>query len=284
MISGKTRVFGLFGHPVGHSFSPGMHNAAFKSLGIDACYVAFPVSPEGLGEATRAIIALGIGGVNVTVPHKERVLPFLDGLSEEARLIGAVNTIEVRDGRLIGHNTDGRGFVRALRDDGGFAPEKKSFLIIGAGGAGRAIGFSLALAGASRIGYFDVDVRKATALAEDVRSKTGAGIDLVTPGDVALYAGACDCLVNATPLGMKPSDPLPLGKEVINGKHLVFDIVYNPPQTKFLTAAKTRGAKGLKGIGMLLYQGVIAFEVWTGKKAPAAVMKRSLVRQMSSRR
>jgi shikimate dehydrogenase len=283
MITGKTRVFGLFGHPVGHSFSPGMHNAAFKDLNIDACYVAFPVSPERLSEATRAIIPLGIGGVNVTVPHKERVIPFLDGLSDEARLIGAVNTIEVKDGRLIGHNTDGRGFVRALRDDGGFAPEKKSFLIIGAGGAGRAIGFSLALAGASRIGYFDLDVPKATALAEDVRSKTGARIDLVTPADVAQYAGACDCLINATPLGMKPSDQLPLGKGIINRKHLVFDIVYNPPETKFLKAARMQGAKGLKGIGMLLYQGVIAFEIWTGKRAPVAVMKRSLIRQMASR-
>jgi shikimate dehydrogenase len=150
MISGKTGIYGIFGFPVEHTFSPGMHNAAFNKLGMDACYVPFAVSPERLGDAVRAIVPLGLRGLNVTVPHKQNVIAYLDALSEEARLIGAVNTIEVKDGKLIGHNTDGRGFLRSLRSDAGFNPKGKRFLFIGSGGAARAVGFSLALAGAKR--------------------------------------------------------------------------------------------------------------------------------------
>ena len=171
MISGKTKIYGIFGYPVEHTFSPGMHNSAFNKLGMDACYVPFAVPPERLEDAVRAVVPLGLCGMNVTVPHKERVLAFLDELSEEARLIGAVNTIEVRKGKLIGHNTDGRGFLRSLRERGGMDPKGKKFLFIGSGGAARAVGFSLALAGAAEIVFRDLDVRKASLLASDIQEQ-----------------------------------------------------------------------------------------------------------------
>ena len=283
MISGKTKIFGIFGYPVEHTFSPGMHNAAFKKLGMDACYVPFAVHPERLGEAARAILPLGLGGLNVTVPHKEKIIPYLDELSEEARLIGAVNTIEVRQGRLVGHNTDGRGFLRSLKENAGFSPTGKKVLIIGSGGAARAVGFSLALAGAGKMVFRDLDIRKADLLVNEIREKTGAdALSLHDEGSLALHAADADCLINATPLGMKRTDPSPIRGELILKKHLVCDLVYNPPETLLLRTAKLRGAKRLAGRGMLLYQGVIAFEIWTGKKAPVLIMKNALSRQIGN--
>jgi len=218
--------------------------------------------------------------LNVTVPHKEKVLAYLDELSEEARLIAAVNTIEVRDGMLIGHNTDGRGFIRSLREDAGFDPGGKSILFIGSGGAARAAGFSLALAGAKKIAFRDIDTEKASALAQDIHQKTGVDARAIIEDQLAASAEDADCLINATPLGLKRSDPLPIGKIFIRKRHLVCDLVYNPPETALLKAAKARGAERLSGLGMLLYQGVIAFELWTGTKAPVPVMKKALLGQI----
>lgn len=283
MISGKTKIYGIFGHPVEHTFSPGMHNAAFAKLGMDACYVPFSVHPARLREAVKAVLPLGLCGLNITVPHKEKVIALLDGLSEEARLIGAVNTVEVRDGRLIGHNTDGRGFIRSLRDGAGFDPVGTTVLVAGAGGAARAVGFCLALEKAERIVFYDVDAGKASRLARDIRRKTGVFADAISSHDLAAVAGEARCLINATPLGLKKSDPLPLRRELIRPHHLVCDLVYNPPETGLLKAAKDRGARRLPGIGMLLYQGVIAFEIWTAVKAPVAVMKSALARQIGDR-
>jgi len=280
MISGKTKIYGIFGHPVEHTFSPGMHNAAFKKLGMNACYVAFAVPPERLGEAAKAVVPLGLGGLNVTVPHKEKIIPFLDDLSEEARLIGAVNTIEVREGRLIGHNTDGRGFLRSLKEQVKYNPRGKKFLFVGSGGAARAVGFSLALAGAGKIVFRDIDVEKAARLARDISEKTGAESVAITEDHLAGAIAEADCLINATPMGLKKGDPLPLSRVSIHKKHLVCDLVYNPPETQFLKAAKAQGARPFSGLGMLLYQGVIAFEIWTGKKAPVPVMKSALRRQI----
>lgn len=280
MISGKTHIFGIFGHPVEHTFSPGMHNAAFKKLGMDACYVPFAVKPGELETAVRAIVPLGLHGLNITVPHKEKILAYLDDLSEEARLIGAVNTITVKDRKLTGHNTDGRGFLRALKENAGFNPKGKTILFIGSGGAARAVGFSLALAGAKKILFRDIDEPKAGILASDIRDKTGAAAESISAEALSGCAKEADCLINATPLGLKSTDQLPISKDHILKKHLVCDLVYNPPHTALLKAAKTRGAEGLRGLGMLLYQGVIAFELWTDKKAPVQVMKNALTRQI----
>jgi shikimate dehydrogenase len=280
MISGRTKIFGIFGYPVEHTFSPSMHNAAFGKLGIDACYVPFAVNPDTLGDAAKAILPLGLHGLNITVPHKEKIISYLDELSEEALLIGAVNTIEVKNNKLIGHNTDGRGFLRSLREEAKFHPRGKSFLFIGSGGAARAVGFSLALAGAKQIVFYDVDLHKANALAQDISQKTGADAKIVSGDLVTASAEESDCLINATPLGLKKNDPVPIEIDSIMKKHLVCDLVYNPPETRLLKAAKKRGAKLLSGLGMLLYQGVIAFEIWTGKEAPVAVMKKALTMQI----
>jgi shikimate dehydrogenase len=280
MISGKTGLYGIFGYPVEHTFSPGMHNAAFAKLGMDACYVPFAVPPARLESAVRAVVPLGLRGLNITVPHKEKVVACLDELSEEARLIGAVNTVQIRDGKLIGHNTDGRGFIRSLREHAGFDAAGKSFLLAGSGGAARAVGFSLALAGAREVCFFDVDAAKADALARDIRDKTGKDATAISADSVARSAESADCLINATPLGLKKNDPLPFRMELIRKHHLICDLVYNPAETALLTAAKARGAKQLPGIGMLLYQGVIAFEIWTGAGAPVPVMKNALTRQI----
>jgi shikimate dehydrogenase len=284
MISGRTKIFSIFGYPVEHTFSPRMHNAAFIKLGIDACYVPFAVSPDKLADAVKAIIPLGLSGLNVTVPHKEKIIAYLDELSEEARLIGAVNTIEIKNGKMIGHNTDGRGFLRSLREGAKFNPRGKSYLFVGSGGAARAVGFSLALAGSKKIVFYDVDIHKAHALAQDIRQKTGADAKIISEDLLEASAAEADCLVNATPLGLKKADPMPIGIDSVLRKHLVCDLVYNPPETLLLRAAKKKGAKRFSGLGMLLYQGVIAFEIWTGRKAPIMVMKTALNRQIGDLR
>jgi len=283
MISGKTKLYGIFGYPVEHTFSPGMHNAAFAKMRIDACYVPFAVSPDHLGDAVNAVAALGLRGLNITVPHKEKIIALLDELSEEARLIGAVNTVQILDGKLIGHNTDGRGFIRSLRENAGFNPKRRTVLLIGSGGAARAVGFSLALAGVRKVFLSDVDAAKADTLARDIRKKTGIDAVAVAVDSLSEAAAAADCLINATPLGLKKTDPLPFKKDFIQKRHLICDLVYNPAETALLKAAKDRGAKRLPGIGMLLYQGVIAFEIWTGAKAPVPVMKNALSRQIRDR-
>lgn len=284
MISGATAVYGIFGHPVEHTFSPGMHNAAFAKIGMNACYVPFAVSPAGLGNAVRSIVPLGLRGLNITVPHKERVIQFLDDLTEDARLIGAVNTIEVRGSRLVGHNTDGRGFLRSLREETRFRPKGRTIVIIGAGGAARAVAFSLALAGAGAVLLHDADPRKARRLAADIRKSTAAGSEALTSEGVISEAGKAHCLINATPLGLRRGDPLPLSAAIMHAGHLVCDLVYNPLMTGLLKAARKKGAQVLPGIGMLLYQGVIAFEVWTGKEAPLPVMRRALEGQIGGSR
>jgi shikimate dehydrogenase len=283
MISGKTSVFGIFGHPVEHTFSPGMHNAAFAKIKRDACYVPFAVAPADLGRAVRAVVPLGIRGLNITIPHKETVIPFLDNLTDDARMIGAVNTIEVNRGKLIGHNTDGRGFLRSLREETGFRPKGKTILMVGSGGAARAVGINLALSGARTIILCDLDTVKAVKLSRDIQNKTATRVKVVDPEDLEKSAPVAECIINATPLGLKPGDPLPIPRHLIRKDQLICDLVYNPLRTPLLKAARSAGADTLSGIGMLLYQGVIAFEIWTGGKAPVNVMKAALDGQIEKR-
>lgn len=279
MIDGRTQVFGLLGYPVAHSVSPPMHNAAFRALDLNCVYAAFPVHPSLLGEAAAAIRALGLGGVNVTVPHKETVLSFLDQLAEEARLIGAVNTIVVRDGKLIGHNTDAGGFLRSLTEEGFTVPGKK-VVVLGAGGAARAVAAQLALAGAERIAFINRTPAHAEVLAELVSGR-GCGTAVRPWSDRRLSAreiGAADLVVQTTPLGMHPhvDDGPPVEAGWFRAGQVVYDVVYNPRRTRFLRTAAGAGARTVSGLGMLLYQGVQAFELWTGRAAPVDVMRRVL--------
>jgi len=276
-ISGKTKIVGLFGYPVKHSLSPAMHNAAFESLGIDYCYVTFPVHPDLLAEAVRGIRALSLEGVNVTVPHKEKVMVFLDEIHEEAQFIGAVNTIKNEGGKLTGFNTDGRGFMQSL-SEAGIEVKDKKVLIVGTGGAARAIGYYLCKE-ASKVQLFDVDTPKADALSKHlngVRQNAGT-INAVSMESKEFLAGI-DILINATPLGLKPGEPSPVEISLINKDHVVCDLIYK--ETPLLRAASALGCETLNGLGMLLWQGVIAFEIWTGVRPPVEIMKAALLKRM----
>ncbi|MGO9377083.1 MAG: shikimate dehydrogenase [Dissulfurispiraceae bacterium] len=276
-ISGKTRIVGLFGYPVEHSLSPDMHNAAFSYLNLDYCYVTFPVHPDSLGDAVRGIKALSLGGINVTVPHKEKVMAFLDEINEEAQFIGAVNTIKNEGGKLTGFNTDGRGFMQSLAE-ADIEIRKKNVLIVGTGGASRAIGFYLCKE-ASQVHLYDVDSLKAEALAKHLYGvrQNADTIDASSKNSVEFMAGM-DIIINATPLGLRPGDSSPIDMSLINKEHIVCDLIYR--ETPLLRAAAEKGCKTMHGLGMLLWQGVIAFEIWTGIRPPADVMKKALLKRM----
>lgn len=272
-ISGKTRVAGLFGYPVEHSLSPAMHNAAFEHLGLDWCYVTYSVRPDLLGDAVKSIRALNLGGVNVTVPHKENVIPFLDEVSEEARFMGAVNTVRNDNGRLIGYNTDGRGFMQSMAE-AGISVGGKKVIIMGAGGASRAIGYYLSQE-ASHLYLFDLDRQKADILRDHLKGLKG-NVSLADASEVksADFLSGIDIVINATPLGLKQEDPAPVDVSLLNSGHTVCDLIYK--ETGLLREASSKGCKTLGGLGMLLWQGVFAFEIWTGVKPPVEVMKTAL--------
>ena len=276
MTSSSTKIYGLIGYPVKHSLSPLMHNAAFSSLKIDAEYRLFEVKPQELKDFIGSLVQRNICGLNVTIPHKESVAPLLDSVSPEARLIGAVNTIKVADRKLEGFNTDGEGFLEHIKGELHFDPEGKKISMIGAGGAARAVSVILSKSKAKRLNIFDVDKPKASALVnhlkdnfKNVEFKAVVSID-------ELDAGESDLLVNATPIGMKDSDPCLIEDRSLHKDILVYDLIYNPKETKLLKAAKSKGAKVSNGLGMLLYQGAIAFQIWTGKAAPIEIMRAAL--------
>jgi len=268
-ITGRTKITGLFGYPVEHTLSPLMHNAAFEHLGLDYCYLPFSVHPDSLKNATEAIRALNLAGVNITIPHKESVIPYLDNVNEEALFIGAVNTIVNQKGTLIGHNTDGRGFMRSLSENN-VSPENKKILIAGAGGASRAIGYYLSQK-ADRLYLFDIDKIKLEKLASDL-SKIRDNISILNDtADLSHF----DILINATPLGLKTTDPVPFDVSVLSSHQTVCDLIYK--NTPLLSHAAKKGCKTIDGLGMLLWQGVLAFELWTQTSPPVDIMKTALM-------
>ncbi len=281
-ISGLTKVYGLFGDPVEHSLSPIMQNTAFQALGLDCVYLPFLVQSKDIAGAVQAVRALHLGGVNLTIPHKERVLPYLDEVEKEAEFIGAVNTIVNRNGRLCGYNTDAPGFLASLKA-AGFDPSGKNAVILGAGGAARAVSFALAKKGARGIYIFNRRVEKAEKLAADLKAAyqvpTFSG-DLSS--DLAASLKDAELLVNATPVGMYPnhtSRPLFTRKQLHQGL-LVCDLIYNPLRTRLLEEAEAAGCRILNGVGMLVWQGALAFQLWTGKKAPAALMEEAVLKAL----
>lgn len=277
-LTGAAAVVGLIGRPVAHSLSPRMHNRAFAHLGMDWVYVPFEVADDAVSAALAGVKALSIRGVNVTVPHKTAVIPFLDELTPEAAAMGAVNTIVNDSGRLVGHNTDGSGFVRSLREVAGFDPHGARVLVLGAGGAARAVAIALARAGAERVAVANRTESKARRLAEDVarHGASSAGLSLAQE-PLAAELRAADAVVQTTSVGMAGDPSLPLDPDLLAPRHLVADIVYTPLKTPLLRAAEARGCRTLPGWGMLLYQGVEAFECWTGTPAPANVMREALL-------
>ena len=259
-IDGETKIFGILGRPVAHSLSPVMHNAAFQHLGINAVYVAFPVTH--LFQAVAGLRGLGIGGVSVTIPFKEEIIPLIDELDPQAARIGAVNTVVNRDGRLTGYNTDWLGAVTALT--GKVSLKERHVLILGAGGASRAIAYGIIQAG-GRVSLTDINALRAAALVHDL------GAQAIPPDD--LERCPATILVNATPVGMAPNlDGIPINPDLLSRFEVVMDIVYQPLATRLLREAQARGAATIDGLQMLIHQATAQFELFSGQTAPAEVI------------
>ena len=282
-ISGKTRLCGLIGDPVEHTMSPAMHNAAFRELGLDFLYVPFRVKREELGKAIAGMRALSIKGLNVTIPHKVAVLQFMDELDPLAEKIGAVNTIVNDDGLLKGYNTDATGFLQALLERG-IEPEGKNIVILGAGGASRAVSFILADRGAhlvilNRLLELDWAEELAGRISQ-IFSKEVEALEL-NRENLIKALGKADILVNTTSVGMSPNiDETPVASDLLRPSLVIFDVVYNPIKTRLLKEAEAAGAETIGGLDMLIWQGALAFEKWTGRKAPVELMRKEAIKQL----
>lgn len=280
-VGGVPRLYGLLGRPVSHSLSPAMHEAAFLAQGMNYRYQAFHVEPDALPFAVAGLKALGIAGVNVTIPHKESILPLLDEVTENARLVGAVNTIVHRNGRLIGYNTDGWGFLCAL-EEAGVRPKGARAVVLGAGGAARAIASHLILAGAAHVAVLNRTVDKAERLVEELTAslREAKGAPDALPPFVAgsLEAEAlirsADLVVNCTSLGMgEQAGESPLADSAwLRPGAIVYDTVYTPAETRLLQEAKAAGCQAIGGLGMLVHQGACAWEYWFGRRGPTSIM------------
>jgi shikimate dehydrogenase len=275
----------VFGDPVAHSLSPAMHRAALRVLRLPGSYERFRVPAAGLAPALRAAAALGFRGVNLTIPLKERALRCVDRLTSAARRAGAVNTVTMRGGVLEGHSTDGEGLLRSLADAWpGWSPRGARVVLCGAGGAARSVAFALADAGADRITIVNRTRARAARLARTLASKSRARMTTATPASMQewrmLLANA-SVLVNATPTGMRGGTPVP--DQALRAGLRVADLIYTPAVTPLLRAARRAGAPAVNGAGMLVHQGALALERWTGRRAPVAVMRRALIRELRSR-
>jgi shikimate dehydrogenase len=268
-LGAHTRLVALLGHPVGHSLSPAMQNAAFATAGLDLVYLAFDVPPERLGPAVAGLRALGAVGANVTVPHKQTILPLIDALHPLAERVGAVNTIVNEGGRLVGYNTDVGGFSDALRRAWGRNARGASCLLLGAGGAARAVVAALAAEGPHAVYVYN---RTAVRAAELCRAASGWGATTcrpVTADSLHDLAPSLDLIVNATSLGLDPAvKQSPLPADILSDRHLVLDLVYGPRPTPLIRQAGRRGAAAFDGREMLVGQAARAFELWTGGIAP----------------
>jgi len=274
VISGKTRVCGVIGDPIEHTLSPIMHNAAFKALKLDFAFLAFKVKAADVEKAVSGMRALGIHGLNVTMPHKSAVINYLDEVDQAAKAIGSVNTILNKDGRLFGFNTDGVGALQALRENG-VEPRGKKVLLLGAGGAARAIAYTLARE-ADELVILNRTAKQAAELANLLKQTFDRKVvaDALSPNAIKDTLQDSDLLINATSVGMKPNaNKTPVAFEWLRPDLAVMDIVYNPVETKLAKDAKAAGAKVVSGFEMLIYQGAASFEIWTGHSAPVEVMR-----------
>ena len=281
-ISASTQFCGVIGNPVEHSLSPAIHNAAFQTLGLDFVYLAWKV--EAIGDAVKGLRALGnFRGASVTIPHKVAALPFLDDVDATARHIGAINTIVAENGRLFGTNTDATGALRALKE-GNAALRDEAVVMLGSGGAARAIAFALAgEAGIRRIHLLGIDDQERRALASDLMQKTGLKVADAFLDEPALKTALAESrvLIHCTPIGMSPKT----GMTCVPPKRLhpaltVMDIVYNPRETQLLADAKAAGCRTISGLEMFLHQAAAQFELWTGKPAPREAMRAVLASRL----
>jgi len=280
-INSLTELYGIFGHPVKHSFSPLMHNAAFQKLNLNCVYMAFDILPENLSAAVTSIRQLNIKGINVTIPHKQDIMNCLDEISDEAKYTGAVNTVKNKDGKLFGHNTDVGGFLKDIEIELGIRNYNDlSACLIGAGGAARAVLSGLCMSGTKKIFIINRTISKASELA-NYFSKRFNNIEFKTVGlkdnsEIKKCLENSNLLINSSSAGMKGHDPLNVPVGSLPKSSYVYDLVYNPKETELVKQAKSLGHRSASGLGMLLYQGAESFEYWTNKKAPIDVMKKAL--------
>ena len=277
-LSARTNIFCIIGHPVEHSMSPTMWNPALQEFGLDYAYVAFDVHPEGLEKAINGMRVLGIKGMNVTIPHKEKVIQYLDEIDPIAQKMGAVNTIKNDDGVLKARNTDAGGAKKSLIDAGCEISEK-NILFLGSGGVARSVAYILSEE-ANKIVLTDIVEKTALTVAKEIKENMGANIEgkLSNVTIIKEEIKKADILINATPLGMHPKvDASPISKELLHEDLFVFDVIYNPLQTKLMKEAAEIGCKTLGGLDMLVNQGVLAFEWWTGKSPNASLMKSKII-------
>lgn len=276
-ISGKTTVFAVLGHPVQHTLSPVMHNAALRAMGRDALYAAFDVTPERCLPVLEAMRDMGFGGVNLTVPLKETAWRGLTELDPTAELLGAVNTVAFEQRGLVGHNTDGYGFLRAVEEAFGEGVAGRRLFLLGAGGAGRAVALTAARAGAASVALADLDAGRVRRVAEEMQvAAPGMPAEAVVRDAWLERARMADLVVQATPVGMKRDHPSPLPPEAFHEGQRLFDLVYMYPETAIMKAARSKGAEAANGLGMLLYQGARSFTIWTGVEPPVEVMRNAL--------
>ncbi|MFA5644914.1 MAG: shikimate dehydrogenase [Candidatus Ratteibacteria bacterium] len=282
MVTGKTSITGVFGYPIEHTLSPAFQNAAFRALGLNWIYLPFKVHPNHIAEAVASIRSLGLQGVNVTIPHKQAVIPFLDELDKEAKLLGAVNTISNRKGKLKGYITDGKGFITSLIEEGKFNPKGSSVILLGAGGSGYAIGSALAGYGVKSIKIFNRTYSRAQALYTHIKNTLSFSevhiLDKESFNSIELWQHS-DLLINTTSVGMKPEDETLVPISLLRKISFVYDIVYNRT-TPLIKAARAANIPCLNGISMLVYQGAASFEIWTGHSAPIPIMRQAVLKAL----
>lgn len=285
IITGHTRLAGLLGYPIRHSRSPRMHNLAFDKLGIDAVYLTFEIDNDKLESAINAMRTLDVIGFNVTMPNKQKVIPYLDELSEEAKLIGAVNTVSNVNGKLKGYNTDAKGFMMNL-DNHGVEYIGKKVVMSGAGGAGSAIAIQFALDGVKELVIFDMFEESAKRVAKIINDNTACKAIpyIMDEKHLSQEMHTTGLYVDATPLGMHPYEDQACvsSADMIPQGITVSDITYAPPMTKLLKMAESRGCKVVTGIGMMYGQGAIAFKIWTGQDMPIDYVRAQMEKEDSS--
>lgn len=275
---GRTKPYAVLGHPVGHTLSPLMHNAAFRALGWNAIYLAFDVTPDDLPKVLRAMAAMGFAGANLTVPLKEVGCQSMDHLDASALITRSVNTVCFTPHGLVGHSTDGYGFLRAYREAFGESLSGRSVFLLGTGGAGRALALVLPAEQIASLALADADPLRAQQVANEVKAIAPTLPVHVAPSldEAERLARTCDVIIQATPLGMKPTDACPLPPGAFHPGQRVFDLIYRPADTITMRVARAAGARVANGLDMLLYQGVRAFEIWTGVQPPVNVMREAL--------
>ena len=279
-IGGGTHVVGIIGWPVSHSLSPAIHNAGFAAAGLDWVYLPLPVRPEWLQPALIGLVPLGFAGANVTMPHKTEAAELIQHRSDDATLLQAVNTIAVRGGELEGHNTDVAGFDRFLRRDAGFDPAGRSALVYGAGGAARACALALARAGLAELTVAARDESRAAPLMKMVEALE-VPVTLIPPGATGELTP--DLVVNATPVGGRDAEQVLPSLPHLGSGVLVIDLLYDPPSTDFQRRAREAGATAFGGLGHLLEQAALSFELWTGQPAPLEVMSAAALASLADR-